>query len=193
MKQIGYKVGDAWRVYPDGDDGKSDPTAVYMTETGDLPANPHIWELVGWMLPADAQNGGGEIYRVRQGVNSVAAWVKRAVPPHDTRNPIDEIKRVIAGMSERIDRLEQDIPRMTVTRDTETEHSGKIQFVSGAKAWDGYFEQRDQPTMTFYDFAFIAACIAVTTDEKTAMLKSEALMKAAHSIAAMITAARRPS
>lgn len=176
MKQIGIMrmAGDEWHIATHNVEIPN-TNPIFTVEPDSMPPNPLQWHHIGWIYPGDGAGGGGKIYQEKQGSNSVAAYVKRETPPQPEL--LQEMREVIAGMSGRIGLLE----------DLARKHSSVIDLVRG---------HRLPPTsdaMTFYDYAFIAACMAVGTDESTSKQESDTLMKAAHKIAALITAARHPA
>lgn len=185
MKQIGIMrtVGDEWHTATHGVEIPN-TKPIFIIEPDDRPINPLQWDPIGWIYPGDgsANRLGGKIYTEKQGSNSVAAYVKRETPPQPepfaTRGEIDEMREVIAGLSEHIRRLEQRADNTAKIYEALAERIGRLE----ERHIREVIPKPD--AMTFYDYAFIAAYTMQGYDKS---------ISDAHALATHLTAARRPA
>lgn len=104
MKQIGYTDGatkdHVWRLT---DDGMTSPHVLSVSDNArrDEFYIERDYLNVGWVFPADAVDNGGRIYSDKQGVNSVACFIKRAIElptaPAE-RSPMDDARERITAL-----------------------------------------------------------------------------------------------
>lgn len=192
MKQIGVRThANEWSA-----PGKMVPgmpefiTDIYSTEPDILEnVNSAMWEHIGWILPGDAANGGGTIYKEREGKNSVAAYVKRSTPPQPAipqtvlRAEFDEMKMVIGALSERVERLERITGADQISKPEIKAKTDYIMFTPTDYGIEKPMTYAIEKPMTFYDHAFIAA-----------YCRSQFMtVERAHEAAKILTAARHPS